>query len=207
MISDLRSFKESEMLRSWAIAEVFSKSTEIQGWYKSSRLSPEVWDKVQNGRTDFSESELVGLEAAVRYCRALLLNGLLSLGVNWHEGKLSLQEFEAVRMIHHFAQPLGSGMLIHLVRAYLEGKLPKDLQKFGLELQSVAKEFRIENMTGKLILVAKSTQPPYFLIEGYKRMCSLLLSAQSGKSANDNITVILGVTPRLNEWGHVRGLA
>lgn len=199
MIKELRKINEEEMLRNWALAEVAS----VRRWkYLNSVLPSGILEKAGRGDHWYSEDEWQKLVEMIRSFRAPLLDGLLQLEIEWYEGNLPTVELKDLEMMNWspFVSLAGSRKLIDLVQAFQEGKMPPKHHEFAENLSRIQKEFRLEMMWGKPIVVSQSEQPPYILIEGFTRLSAMLLNLSTGQSYRQDIPVILGISDRLDEW-------
>ena len=138
----------------------------------------------------------------IKSFRSRLLNGLIRLATEWYAGRFQTRELGDIEMISWppFTKLKGSNKLIDLTQAFQDGEMPLELSEFNNNLQRMRARFRFDQIKGRIIIVSQSQRPTYYLVEGYKRSCNILIDIQEGKSHQDYIPVILGVCKRLNEW-------
>lgn len=199
MIRNLRKISEEEMLRNWALAEVAS----IRRWkYLGDVLPPEILKMAQQERSEFSEQEWKMLVEMIRNFRAPLLDSLLPLKLEWFEGELSIEELKKLEIMNWppFVGLAGSRKLVDLVQAFQQGKMPPNHHEFAENLERIQQNFRMSSMQGKPIVVSRSKEPPYILVEGFTRLSAMLLNILDGKSYKVDAPIILGVSEQLSEW-------
>ena len=199
MITDLQKINEEEMLKNWALAEVDSVRRQK---YLSGILPESLIQKISQEQYEFTQDEWQILIKMIKSTRSQLLNDLLKLDVEWYEGKLPMQELKDLEMMNWppFVNLAGSKRFLDLVNAFREGKMPPNHHEFAENLERIRKELKIENMKGKPIVLSRSDKPPYSLVEGFTRLSAMLLNILDGKSYEVEISVILGVSRRLDEW-------
>ena len=199
MIKIYKKITEKQMLRSWALAE----SSSVRRWkYIKDILPTEILNKVQNNQQNFSEEEWIKLEEMIRYFRSPLLNNLLNIEMEWYKGVLPTSGLKDLEMMkwQPFIDLAGSRKLRDLVEAFLDGKMPPNHIEFAANLEKLEKNFDINKMSGDPVVVSRSIEPPYMLVEGFTRLSALLLNILENKLHGREIPVILGVSSRLEEW-------
>lgn len=202
MITIIEEISAVEMLRDWALAEA---SSERRIPYVRTYLTDEVIRKVTSQKaSDLSEKELENLEQMILKERSDLLSDLLKLNVEWHRGNLPLKEVEGLRIMDWppFVNLVESRGLVDLVRAFQAGKMPPNHHGFETNLHKMKAGFSFDKMVGTPILVARSKEPPYVLIEGFTRLSAMLLNVFDGIQYVEALPVILGVSQRLDEWDY-----
>jgi len=199
MITDLRKISEEEMLKNWALAEVTSVRRQK---YLNKTLPEGLIQKIRQGLHEYTEDEWGRLIEMVRSTRSELLKGLLGLDIEWYEGKLPIEELKNLEMMNWppFVELAGSRKFLDLIRAFQGGKMPSKHHEFAENLERIRKELRPESMQGKPIVLSRSEEPPYILVEGFTRLSAMLLNLLEGKSYGEKISVILGISERLDEW-------
>lgn len=196
MIQNLKKISEKEMLRDWAFVE----ATSIRRMpYIKDALGEALCEKLEAADASrISEQEWESLEAMIRRNRAELLDGLLNIDIGWFEGDLSASDLKELKIMNWkpFRALAPSRNLADLVRAFERGEMPPRHHEFAANLQRIKEEFAIEKMKGHLILVGKSNEPPYVLVEGFTRLSALLL----GEYRVDSLPIILGVSQNIERW-------
>lgn len=202
MITIIERISASAMLRNWALAEASSdRRIPYVREYLTDGMMREITGK---GMSDLSEQELESLEQMILKERSGLLGGLLKIDVEWYSGNLSLEDAESLRIMDWppFVSLAESRKLLDLVRAFQWGKMPPDHREFEISLLKIKEGFSFDKMVGVPILVAKSKNPPYLLVEGFTRLSAMLLNILDGKQYAGEFPVILGVSQRLDEWDY-----
>lgn len=200
MIAIVNKISMQAMLRNWALAEA---SSERRIPYVRTYLTDETIRKVVSQRaSDLSEQEMENLEQMILRERSSLLDGLLKLDVVWYSGILPIEDIDGLRIMNWppFVNIAESRKLRDLVRAFKHGKMPPGHHEFEENLFKIKAGFSFEKMVGMPILVAESKKPPYLLVEGFTRLSAMLLNMSEGIRYTGQLSVILGVSQRLNEW-------
>jgi len=199
MVMDLKKISEEGMLRHWALAETAS----IRRWkYLENMLPQKILDKVRVDDFDFTNGEWQKLVLMIRSFRSPLLDGLLLLQFEWYEGVIPVNELDQLEMMNWppFAGLAGSRKLVDLALAFQEGKMPPGHHEFAENLDWLRSDFQIDKMKGRPILVGKSNEPPYMLVEGFTRMSALLLNLLEGNTMSEDMPIVLGTSRRIGEW-------
>lgn len=199
MISGWKKISEGAMLRNWALAEV---ATVRRQRYLDGRLPNDLIRKIRSGHFDFTDEEYSHLVEMIKSNRSDLLAGLLGLDFEWYEGKLPIEALKNMEMMNWppFVNLAGSRKLIDLVLSFKHGKMPPNHNEFAENLERIRADFKLENMLGKPIVLIRSKESPYVLVEGFTRLSALLLNVLEGKEYGEELPIILGVSQRLSEW-------
>jgi hypothetical protein len=153
MIQVLHQVQESEVLRSWALAE-FSNPMR---WDQLAQFAPaEVVQRLRLG-VPTDENDWKTLEVAIRQFRDPLLKGLLALQVRWHSVELVVKDLEALRVIAYgpLVEVAPSRVLKDIVKV-LEKDRQIDGGTFNVNVHRIRAGFDQTQMKGRPIMVAAS---------------------------------------------------
>jgi hypothetical protein len=197
--------QESEVLRSWALAE-FSNP---ERWTDLPRLvRAEVIQQLRDGGVPTDENDWSALVAAIQSFRQPLLQGLLPLQIQWHSGELTIKDLSGLRVIAYqpFVQAASAGTVGDLVSVFDRGG-EVDGGKYNANVHRISAAFDEMKIRGRPIIVAPSATDPLYLVEGYTR-CSAMVHEYrvDHLSGQMRVPVFVGVTPRLFEWDWVKYL-
>jgi len=192
---------EGDMLWQWARAEAESAR------FRAKYGFPERIAKIlkDERRADLGKGEREQIEKSVRAVRLPILEGLMRKGVEWYEGVLDFEELSTLRVMNWPA-------LVHLSPSRTLRELAETLdrgvpaprdQDFAASYRNLRPIFRLADLRGMPIVVAESVDGPYTIMEGYCRLSALMSKYLAKEVERGEITVMLGVSPRLRAWRHV----
>ncbi len=188
------------MLRNWAIAEASS----IRRWRDiHNNLPQDTAEKInKKNYKQLTPTDHNALEEMIVQIRAPLLKGLLPIKPQWYKGYLSSEDLMELEMMNwpDFVNLANSRRLLDLVKAFEEGKMPNNHHEFAANLDRIRDDLNLSNMVGSPIILSRSKNPPYYLVEGFTRCSAILMNMREGKFTEEQIPIMLGVSDRFDEW-------
>ena len=191
---------EEEILLAYAQSEMYSRRWS-QGL--ATHLEESAAERVRyTPKEDWTDGDRKAVLDAVRAYHPPQLEPLLLLGVAWSSATLAQGELAELRVVStpEFRGLAADGHLSTLV-ASLEKGLDTPDAEFSGGYRRMKNAYAAGRMHGRPCLVAKFPQGPYTVFEGLSRLAVLLYRAGSLKPIPDPLSVYLGLTPRLDEWG------
>ncbi len=188
---------ESEVLRNWAMAE-FSNPNR---WTLLAKVVPAELLQRLRSRLPLEDHELTAMADLIRQFRSPLLDGLLALRPIWYRAVIAIDKLAIVRVIAYepFARIVPSRVLNDLATAVERGDCIDG--EFNTLVRHMADAFNLATMQGMPILVAKSRNDPWYLLEGYTRCTAMLLARRAGRLGDGtNVAIVIGITPQLPQW-------
>jgi hypothetical protein len=202
MVQNLTPITQSEMLKDWAIAEASNESR----WTDLQKVKPvvpkETLEKVKAGTVNkISEQEWANLVQAIKGFRSPLLAGLLPLVSYWYTGELATNQLKNLRIIKYlpFWEIAPSQEFVEVVKALEQHRHINDAG-FLNNVERLKGKFQPSRMLGRPILVSRDAVGPYTVVEGYTRLSVMLLRQLEGTRCESSVTIILGVSERIEEW-------
>lgn len=189
----LTKIKRHEMLRRWAIAEVF---VEYLG-AMNEVVPQQILELLYSG--DLSK-EQEGINRTLKP-HHLSLVGCLPDDVSWYIGKLEVTVTE-FNLLNTLPVPEFGEMTKHTYHVADAAKLLHNNQKLDLRINEIkqAVKIRKENVQWLgITLVASNVDGPFVIVEGNGRLISLyqiLFLENSQHSFNGEIEVVIGITKK-----------
>lgn len=194
---NIRIGSELDLAWNWARAEIES---ERHGSYYN--FSPRLRQLLQNDQQEkLTPNEWSTLIEEVFRVRGPLLSGLRRLGTTWHLGTLDHQELPNLRIMgwSGFRSWSPSGSFEEFVRIIDRG-VPPVTQDWLSYYRKLRGSFDKERIKGFPVLVSKSREGPYTIVEGYGRLSVLASYFVEGVLKSGGLEVVLGVNPKLEDW-------
>ena len=188
---------EFEMIWQWAYAEY-----ESERFGKLYGLPTEIKQKLaSNNSNELTPGERIALRAQVLGVRGPLLKGLVGLGVRWHTATFDHSDLSDIIIMNWppFVAIASSRKLSDFVAMLDKGVSPPN-DEFLNTYRKMKARFSLTDMHGSPILVSKTTDGPYILVEGYSRLTALTSKHETGVLKEVTFPVVLGVSQNLQGW-------
>ncbi len=194
-MTEWRRITESAVLRAWAIAETTSNKTELGKAVREGRCPAELRDKLLGARdVELTEPEWQVLERAILDSRGALLRQLVDLRPEWYEGEVPVGSLEQLRFFNlpEWVAKAPSRNFGDLVGTRSQGGNAPEFRGFATR-------------TERPVAVGAGLEGLLCLVEGYTRCGCLLRDYRAGLSSVERLPIIVGVTPRIQEWSNGQG--
>lgn len=189
----------AEMLWEWALAEW--ESSRFGHWYPD---LPEVIARLRSGAPyDHAQIFDQRIATTVAHIHDPLLNQVLPARLAWRRVALEPGELGGLRTLNiDEFRPLqpDSPLLADLVAA-LE-RDPEEHRAIPLlrAYREVKESFDPAQIQGAPIILGESMAGPFHIMEGHRRLASLLARFTDGRLPPQEVEVILGIWPQLKTW-------
>ncbi len=137
-----------------------------------------------------TDPEWTAVEQVVTQFRGPLLGGLLALQPTWYEGEMPIATVAGMRFMAYedFVKKVPGSR-----------RLP-DPAEHERGVATGEPELDRARMVGVPVAVGASLDGPLTLVEGYTRCCAALRDHHVGLYDDQPMPMIVGVTPRIQEW-------
>jgi hypothetical protein len=149
----------------------------------------------------WTDTDCAAARRGVTAIRGDYLRPIFDAKPDWSIGWLPVEQLARVQVIRltPFLAIAPERDLYTFVRALDEGRdTPGD--GFGAGYRKVRPNFDPGRMRGCPILVGRNDGGPYTEVEGLTRMSCILSRHLAGEPRPAEVEVVLGVSPRINEW-------
>lgn len=196
----MQEISEHEVLQPWALSEALNK----ERWGELVKLLPLAL-QIKLGEypnISLQEEDNKILENALLTFRKRDMVPLQEQHFIWHMGTIPFDGLEQMKIMdwYRFTEISHSRNLADLAAAVERGNFHSEDKPFADNVLRLVNNFDYKKTLGNLVAVSETESPPYRLLEGYSRACAMLILKKRGDFHEVNLPIILGVSPRLNEW-------
>jgi hypothetical protein len=189
---------EEEVLANFALAEISSPK-----WDRNFRsILPEPLLRYLR-ETDFGEwtpAKRAAAIGAIRWHRAPFIGPLLATEPEWYEATVTAEGIGELRTPAKvgnevLATDLTVDSIVRAIRAGRSGNAT-----YVAELAELKRDFKIDLLRGKPILVATGPEEPLVVIEGTHRLPAIYWRRLESLPCPDRVSVLVGFSQRIRSW-------